>query len=48
MMTMWGESLRKRAISSEVAKKVFREIRGVRDLAVPSVDDEDEASPIGW
>lgn len=48
MVTMWGESLRKRAVSSEIAKTVFREIRGVRDLAVPSSSEVEDKALIGW
>jgi hypothetical protein len=49
---MWGDALRGRAIEEKVVRKVFGELRGIRDVQLPrgaaAVPADDSREVLGW
>lgn len=48
---MWGDALRQSVIEEKVARRVFRELRGIRDVQLPGTADgadDDPGDPLGW
>lgn len=49
MVSMWEEGLRAGAMKQRVAADLFREVRGVKDVLLPTPESTDiDFTPIGW
>lgn len=51
ILGMWGDALRRREIEGNIVRKVFLELRGIRDVQVPGAAPaaaEDPHDDLGW